>query len=145
LHSGFAPTLNQKLKINSLLVYKSSFQINYLKTAIMTQEKRNYKKGETAAEVRKKATALEESRDHWKTRNRESQEDLKNLKKRMNEVRVSREGWELKYLRASEEARVYREMTSELEEELNKERVANHILAERLEKLVDSKDIKKKL
>lgn len=110
----------------------------------MTQEKRKYKKGETAAEVRKKANAFEESRDHWKTRNRETHEDLKNLKKRFNEVRVSRESWQLKYLKASTEAQIHRERISELEEELNKERVTNHILSERLKKLVDSKPLKKK-
>ncbi len=66
----------------------------------MSQEgKRKYKKDETTSEVRKKSKVMEKSETTWKTKNRESQQNLRSLKKRMNETKGSREMWRAKFTR----------------------------------------------
>ncbi len=102
----------------------------------MSQEgKRKYKKDETTSEVRKKSKVMEKSRDDWKTKNRESQQNLRSLKKRMNETKGSREMWRAKFLEFEEESRVNKEKIADLETELFKERLEKLVLEQRIEKI----------
>lgn len=128
---GFESEKNSCTKI-LIFVQKEVLHI-ILEDYIMEKEnKRKYKKDETASEVRKKAKTFEKSRDDWKDKNREVQQSLKTLKKRMKEKDESRESWQLKYVTASEKARVNEERITELEAELIKERLEKLALEEKV-------------